>query len=230
MQYQSISKLIDHALLNPSLTSAQLEAGCRAAIDYDVASVCIMPFYLPRCGEILSGTTVIPSTMIGFPHGAHTTAVKAAEARQAIADGGRELDMVVNISAVCSGDWTYVRDDIEPIAKIAHAAGAKVKVIFENAYLNEEQKIRLCEICGQLQADWAKTSTGFAASGATDDDVRLMRRHCPPAVQIKASGQIRTLDRVLALQALGVTRIGTSSTTAILDEARIRFFVNSPLI
>jgi len=222
-QFLSISKLIDHALLNPSLTAAQLEAGCRAAIEYDVASVCIMPFYLRRCAEILAGTSVIPSTVIGFPHGGHATAIKSAEARQAIGDGGRELDMVVNISAVCSGDWEYVRGDIEPIIKVGHGAGAKVKVIFENAYLNEEQKIRLCEICGELGADWAKTSTGFAASGASDEDVRLMRRHCPSGVQIKASGGIRTLDRVLSLQALGVTRIGTSSTAAILDEAKKRF-------
>ena len=221
--YLDIARMIYHALLNPALTEAELEAGCRTAVQYDVASVCIMPFFLRRCADLLAGSTVVPSTTIGFPHGACATAIKAAEARQAILDGGQELDMVVNISAVRSGNWRYVQDDVNAVVSIAHDAGQKVKVIFENAYLNNDQKIRLCQICGNLRADWVKTSTGFAASGATDEDVRLMRDHSPASVQVKASGGIRTLDRLLALRSLGVTRIGSSSTAAILDEARQRY-------
>ena len=175
--YLDIAKMIDHSLLNPTLTAEQLEAGCRLALEYDVASVCILPYYLKRCAELLRGSNVKASTTIGFPHGGHTTAIKLAEARQALADGGEELDMVVNISQVLSGDWDYVRDDIGAVIDVAHAAGQKVKVIFENCYLNDEQKIRLCEICGELGADWVKTSTGYGTGGATDADLILMRKH-----------------------------------------------------
>src|SRR5205823_12627963 len=146
--YTDIAKLIDHSLLQPTLTAPELDAGCNLALAYDVASVCILPYYLRRCAEILRGSTVQASTTIGFPHGGHATATKAAEAKQAIADGGQELDMVVNISQVLSGNWNYVRDDIASVIKIAHDAGAKVKVIFENCYLTDEHKIRLCQICG----------------------------------------------------------------------------------
>jgi deoxyribose-phosphate aldolase len=143
--YSDIAKTIDHSLLNPTLTTADLEAGCRLARDYDVASVCIMPYALRRAADLLAGTTVQPSTTIGFPHGGHTTAIKVAEARQALADGGTELDMVVNISKVLSGDWEYVRTDIAEVVGTAHASGAKVKIIFENAYLQDEHKIRLAQ-------------------------------------------------------------------------------------
>src|SRR3954470_1207579 len=150
--YSDLAKMIDHSLLQPTLTAVDLDAGCKLALDYDVASVCIMPYYLKRCAEILRGSTVKASTTIGFPHGGHATAIKAAEARQAIADGGQELDMVVNISQVLSGEWNYVRDDIGAVVQLAHDAGAKVKVIFENCYLKDEHKIRLCEMCGELKA------------------------------------------------------------------------------
>ena len=220
--YEQVAKMIDHSLLNPTLTADDLERGCRIARQYDVASVCIMPYYLKRCAEILAGSAVKPTTTIGFPHGGHTTAVKVAEAKQALADGGQELDMVVNISKVLSGDWAYVRADIQAVVDTAHAEGKKVKVIFENCYLHDEHKIRLCEICGEVGADWVKTSTGYGTGGATDEDVRLMRRYSPPHVQVKAAGGIRTLDRLLELRALGVTRIGASATVAILDECRRR--------
>jgi deoxyribose-phosphate aldolase len=218
--YADIAKLIDHSLLMPTLTSGQLEAGCELARAYDVASVCILPYYLRRCAELLRGSNVKASTTIGFPHGGHNTAVKLAEARQALADGGQELDMVVNISAVLSGDWDYVRQDIAAVVDAAHSAGAKVKVIFENCYLADEHKIRLCQLCGELRADWVKTSTGYGSGGATMEDLALMRRHAPPHVQVKAAGGVRDLDTLLKVRELGVTRCGASRTKEMLDELR----------
>jgi deoxyribose-phosphate aldolase len=220
--YLDIAKMIDHSLLNPTLSAEELEKGCRLAVQYDVASVCLMPYYLKRCSEILTGSRVKPGTTIGFPHGGHATAIKAAEARQALADGARELDMVVNISAVLSGNWDYVRDDIKAVVEVTHEAGQKIKVIFENCYLNDEQKIRLCEICGELRADWVKTSTGYGSGGATDADLILMRKHSPAHVQVKAAGGIRDLDALLRVRALGVTRCGATRTAAMLDECRRR--------
>ena len=220
--YEQLAKMIDHSLLNPTLTVADLEAGCRLAVAYDVASVCIMPYYVSRCAELLRGSTVKPSTTIGFPHGGHTTAVKLAEAKQALVDGCEELDMVVNISQVLSGQWDYVREDIRSVIDVAHAGGRKVKVIFENCYLKDEQKIRLCEICGDLKADWVKTSTGYGTGGATHDDLRLMRKHSPEFVQVKAAGGVRDLDGLLAVRELGVTRCGASRTADMLDECRRR--------
>ena len=220
--YDQIAKMIDHSLLNPTLTESDLEAGCRLALRYDVASVCIMPFYLRRCAAILAGSTVRASTTIGFPHGGHTTAIKVAEAEQALRDGGEELDMVVNISKVLSGDWATVRADIGAVIDVAHAAGQKVKVIFENCYLTDAQKIKLCEICGELNADWVKTSTGYGTGGATHEDLKLMRLHSPAHVQVKAAGGVRTLDALLAVRELGVTRCGATRTAEILDECKRR--------
>ncbi|MGE5296207.1 MAG: deoxyribose-phosphate aldolase [Solirubrobacterales bacterium] len=214
--------MIDHSLLNPILTDRELEQGCRVAVEYDVASVCILPYYLKRCAEILRGSRVKASTTIGFPHGGHTTAIKIAEARQALADGGQELDMVVNISKVLSGDWEYVRSDLAAVIELTHERGQKVKVIFENCYLNDDQKIRLCEICGQLGADWVKTSTGYGSGGATIEDLKLMRRHSPANVQVKAAGGIRDLDKLLEVRMLGVTRVGATRTAEILNECRRR--------
>ena len=223
--YEQIAKMIDHSLLNPTLAIEDLEKGCRIALDYNVGSACIMPYYLNRCAEILAGSTVKTSTTIGFPHGGHTTAIKVAEATQALADGGEELDMVVNISKVLSGDWDYVRADVKAVIDLTHAHGQKIKVIFENCYLDDEQKIRLCEICGELGADWAKTSTGYGTGGATDADLKLMRAHSPDGVQIKAAGGVRTLDRLLEVRALGVTRAGATRTVTMLDECKRRLGV-----
>jgi deoxyribose-phosphate aldolase len=220
--YSDIAKMIDHSLLNPTLTGVELEAGCRLAVEYDVASVCIMPFALRRCVEILAGSGVKSSTTIGFPHGGHATAIKRAEAERALEEGGEELDMVINISKALSGDWRYVRDDVAAVIEPAHAAGRKVKVIFENCYLADAQKLELCRICGELGADWVKTSTGYGSGGATDADLLLMRKHSPPHVQVKAAGGVRDLDRLLAVRALGVTRVGASRTADILDECRQR--------
>ena len=220
--YEDIARMIDHSLLNPTLSDRDLEAGCELALAYDVASVCIMPYYLKRCAELLKGSTVNASTTIGFPHGGHTTAVKVAEAKQALCDGGQELDMVVNVSKVLSGDWEYVRSDIAAVIDVTHKQGQRVKVIFENCYLNDEQKIKLCEICGELGADWVKTSTGYGTGGATMDDLKLMRQHSPASVQVKAAGGVRDLDKLLEVRALGVTRVGASRTADILDECKRR--------
>ncbi len=220
--YLDVAKMIDHSLLNPTLTAVDLEQGIQLAKDYDAASVCILPYALKRCAGLLQGTTVKASTTIGFPHGGHTTAIKLAETKQALADGGEELDMVVNISQVLSGNWDYVAQDIRAVVEETHAAGQKVKVIFENAYLNDDQKIRLCEICSEIGADWVKTSTGYAPTGATHADLILMRKHAAPHIQVKAAGGVRDLDALLAVRALGVTRCGATRTATMLDDARLR--------
>lgn len=220
--YRDISKMIDHALLSPQLTVEDLETGIQLALAYDVASVCIMPFYLKRCGRLLHGSDVKASTTIGFPHGGQTTAVKKTEAEQAIADGCHEIDMVVNISQVLSGNWDYVREDIQAVLGVAHDAGQKIKVIFENAYLNDQQKIQLCKICSELSADWVKTSTGYAPSGATMTDLKLMREHSAAHVQVKAAGGIRDLNTLIAFREIGVSRCGASRTKEILDVCRER--------
>ena len=220
--YQDLAKMIDHSLLNPTLTEEELEAGIKLALTYDVASVCIMPFALKRCAELLAGSDVRASTTIGFPHGINTTAIKAAEAERAIADGCEELDMVANISKTLSGDWDYVRSDIKAVIEIAHAAGQKVKVIFENCYLNDEQKIKLCEICSELNADWVKTSTGYGTGGATHDDLKLMRKHSADHVQVKAAGGVRDLDALIAVRELGVSRCGATRTQGMMDDCRNR--------
>lgn len=220
--YNDISRMIDHSLLRPDTTLEAFETGCRLAVAYQAGSVCIQPHYLKRCAEILQGSGVRASTVIGFPHGGHRTSVKVAEARQALLDGGEELDLVCNISRVVSADWDTVRDDLQAVIEVTHAAGQKVKVIFENCYLNKDQKVRLCELCTELQADWVKTSTGYGSSGATLEDLQLMRTHSGPQVQVKAAGGVRDLDTLLRCRELGVTRIGASATQAMLDECRRR--------
>jgi deoxyribose-phosphate aldolase len=220
--YADVAKMIDHSLLRPVLTVDELEAGCRLARAYDVASVCILPYHLARCAQLLAGSTVAPSTTIGFPHGAHATRVKVFEAEQALADGGVELDIVVNISKVLSGDWGYVREELAAVLAAVRAGGARLKVIFENCYLTDAQKLRLCEICGELSVDWVKTSTGFGTGGATDEDLILMRKNTPAHVQLKAAGGVRDLDRLLRVRELGCTRSGATATQAILDEAKKR--------
>lgn len=220
--YSDIAKMIDHSLLNPTLTYSDLVAGCRQAVAYDVASVCIMPYAVSLCSEILQESEVKVSTTIGFPHGGHTTVAKAFEANRAIDDGAQELDMVVNVSRVKSAQWVDVQDDIRAVIDVAHGRSQKVKVIFENAYLTDDEKIRLCEICGELNADWVKTSTGYAPTGAILEDLVLMRKHSPEHVQVKAAGGVRDLDRILEVRAIGVTRVGASATAKMLDEARAR--------
>jgi len=220
--FQTIAKMIDHSLLTPVMTDADLESGCQVAVTYGVASVCIKPYYLARAAQILEGRGVKPGTTIGFPHGGHTTAVKLIEAEAALSDGALELDMVVNIGKVLSGDWDYVQADIAAVVEAGHSGGALVKVIFENCYLQEEHKIKLCQICGDVGADFVKTSTGYGTSGAVDADLLLMRQYAPPQVQVKAAGGVRTFDRLLKVRALGVTRVGATATVAILEECKKR--------
>lgn len=225
-EYQAIAKMIDHSLLNPSLTTRELEEGIALALHYDVASVCILPYYLARCAEMLAGSSVKSSTTIGFPHGGHATTVKIAEARQALKDGGQELDAVINISKARSGDWQYVSDELLALTEVTHDGGAKIKIIFENAYLDDAAKIRLCDICGEIGVDWVKTSTGYASSGANLADLILMRQHSPATVQVKAAGGIRDLDTLLAVRAIGVSRVGATRTEAILEDCRKQLGLN----
>jgi deoxyribose-phosphate aldolase len=218
--YAALAGCIDHALLSPSLGLAELEAGLELCVAYGVASACIVPHAVAAAARRLDGTGVLASTVIGFPHGAVLPASKLHEAGLALEAGAAELDVVVNISRVRSGDWGYVEDELGALVTLIHKSGARMKVIFETCYLDETQKIRLAQLSARLGVDWVKTSTGFGPGGATDDDLRLLRAHAPPPVQLKASGGIRTLADVLRVRALGATRVGTSATAAILDAAR----------
>ena len=219
---RDIAKTIDHSLLRPELDDAFVEEGCRLAAEYGVASVCVRPDDVRRARTILEGTDVKVGTTIGFPHGNHATDTKVFEARRALDDGATELDMVLKIGALKSGRDHAVRADIAAVVEVAHAAGAIVKVIFENAYLTEDEKIRACRLAEAAGADFVKTSTGFAPSGATHDDLRLMRANTSAHVAIKAAGGVRTLDALLAVMELGVTRIGATATKAIIDDFRAR--------
>jgi deoxyribose-phosphate aldolase len=222
LTYESIAKKIDHSLLGPTLTDRELEAGCRLAADYQVASVCIKPHGVALASRILKGTGVEVGTTVGFPHGGHATAVKMFEAQRAIADGATELDMVINIGWAIGGHWEQVASEIRAVTETAHEGGAVIKVIFENCYLDDAQKIRLCHICGEVGADYVKTSTGYGTGGATLDDLRLMRRESPPHVKLKAAGGIRDLDAAIAAANVGCDRIGASKTAEILDELKRR--------
>jgi deoxyribose-phosphate aldolase len=219
---RDIAKTIDHSLLRPELDDAFIEDGCRLAAEYDVASVCVRPVDVRRAAAILVGSDVAVGTVIGFPHGSHRTETKVFEARQALADGATELDMVLQIGALKSGRDAEVLADIAAIVEIAHAAGAIVKVIFENAYLTDEEKVRACHLSEAAGADFVKTSTGFAPSGATHEDLALMRRSVSPHIQVKAAGGVRTLDALLDVMALGVTRVGATATKTIIDDFRAR--------
>jgi deoxyribose-phosphate aldolase len=218
----AVAKMLDHSLLQQTLTDADLEQGCRLARRYDVASVCIKPYAVRLAAGILAGSTVAVGTTVGFPHGGHLTAIKVDEAERALDDGATELDMVVNVGKVLGNDWDFVAGDVRAVVEAAHRRRALVKVIFENCFLKDEHKEQLCRVCGEVGADFVKTSTGYGDGGATDHDLQLMRRCSPPHVQVKAAGGVRTFDRLLAVRALGVTRVGATATKAILDEARER--------
>lgn len=225
---RDIAKTIDHSLLRPELDDAFVADGCRLAARYDVASVCVRPADVRRAKAILEGTDVAVGTTIGFPHGNHATAVKVFEAKRALADGATELDMVIAIGALKSGRDAEVEADIRAVVEVAHAAGAIAKVIFENAYLTDGEKVRACRLSEAAGADFVKTSTGFAPSGATHADLRLMRANTSPHVRIKAAGGVRTLDALLAVMELGVTRIGATATATIIEDFRARKAGNTP--
>jgi deoxyribose-phosphate aldolase len=215
---KQLAKTIDHSLLRPELTEADVIAGCELARKYDVASVCVKPCHVRLAARVLQGSDVRVSTVIGFPHGSNCTDIKVAEAHQAICDGAVELDMVLNIGELRSGNYDYVRADIKAVVDKAHPEGALVKVILENAYLTDEQKITACHLVEEAGGDFVKTSTGFAPSGATLDDVRLMRQNVSQHIQVKAAGGVRSLEAALQMIDAGVTRMGATVTAAILDE------------
>ena len=220
--YQDIAKMIDHSLLNPVLTDDELAEGCQIAAQYGVASVCIKPYFVAQAARMLSGSGVKTGTTIGFPHGGHAVEIKVAEVERALGDGAEEVDMVVNIGKVLTGDWDYVKKDIEACVLASHAGRAVIKVIFENCFLKDKHRIKLCEICGEVGADFVKTSTGYGDGGANIEDLKLMRKHSPPAVQVKAAGGVRTLDDVIRVREAGVTRIGATRTVEILQDCSRR--------
>jgi len=215
---KQLAKTIDHSLLRPELTEQDVIGGCELARKYSVASVCVKPCHVRLAARLLEGSDVRVGTVVGFPHGNSTTEVKAAEARRALSDGAVELDMVINIGDMRSGQYDLVQDEIRTIVASAHAAGAIVKVILENAYLTDEEKVTACKLSEAAGADFVKTSTGFAPTGATVEDIRLMRQSVGPGVQVKAAHGVRTLDTLLQMIDAGITRTGATATVAILDD------------
>jgi deoxyribose-phosphate aldolase len=216
--YEQLAKVIDHSLLRPELTEQDALAGCELAARYHTATVCVKPCHVQLAAQALKDSDVLVSTVIGFPHGSNLTEIKVAEAQKAMDQGARELDMVLNIGELRSGKYDFVRDDIKGVCDAAHARGVKVKVIFENAYLTDEEKITACHLSEEAGADWVKTSTGFAPSGATLEDLRLMRANVSEKVQVKAAGGVRTLPALLEVIDAGVTRCGATATATILDD------------
>lgn len=219
---RDIAKMIDHSLLKPQMSTKEVIEGCELAKEYDCATVCVKPCDVETAYGILKGSDVIVTTVVGFPHGANLTEVKVMEAEIAIDQGCKELDMVLNIGRLKSGDYEYVEKDIKAVCDAARRRGVKVKVILENYYLTDEEKIKACKIAERAGAAWVKTSTGYAEGGATIHDLKLMREACSPSVQIKAAGGVRTLDAALAVRAVGGTRFGATATKKILEEARQR--------
>ncbi len=215
---EDIARMIDHSLLRPELTADDIREGCRIARKYKVASVCCSPSDVAVVKELLDGSSVRTITVVGFPHGYNTTAAKVFEAEQAIRDGAVELDMVLNVGRLRSGDYEYVKNDIHAVVEAARRHSVLVKVILENYYLTDEQKKAACRLCEQAGADFVKTSTGFAAGGATLEDLRLMRKHVSPRVQVKAAGGVRDLETALKVRQAGCTRFGATRTEAIMEE------------
>jgi deoxyribose-phosphate aldolase len=229
---RELAKMIDHSLLHPTMTDSTIQEGCRLARACDVATACVKPYSIPMCREILAGSDVAVCSVIGFPHGNSTTGVKIVEAEQAILAGAPEIDMVVNIGKVLGQDWEYVSHEIRLIQEIVVSHHGVLKVIFENDYLQDDHIIRLCQICSEHRVAFVKTSTGYgfvrqdngmySYRGATDAHLKLMRAHCPASVQVKAAGGVRTLDDLLRVRELGVSRIGATATREILEEAKRR--------
>jgi len=236
---RDLAKMIDHSLLHPTMTDDEIRKGCELARKYDVATTCVKPYSILLAKEILAGSDVGVCPVIGFPHGNSTTKIKVAEAEGAAREGGTEIDMVINIGKAIGGDWNYVSTEIRAINDAVRANKAILKVIFENDYLTEPQIIKLCKICSDVGVAFVKTSTGYgfvkqengmySYKGATVEHLKLMRKHCPPSVQIKAAGGVRTLDDLLLVRSLGVSRIGATATQAILEEAKKRGISDKPV-
>lgn len=216
---QDIANLMDHSNLQPQLTIQDTIDCCTMAKKYNCISCCVRPSDIEITKKELEGTDIIITTVIGFPHGTCTTETKVFETKDALEKGADEVDMVMNIGRFKSGDYDYVEKDIKEVADAAHEGGVKLKVILENAFLTDEEKVKACQICERAGADFTKTSTGYAPSGSTLEDLKLMRANTKPEMQVKAAGGIRTLDDTLAVMATGTVRVGTRSTEAILKEA-----------
>ena len=215
---EQVAKTIDHSILKPDFTYADVEAGAQLALKFNTASYCIRPMDVAAAAKALAGSTVNVCTVIGFPHGSTTSAVKAFETADAIKNGAVEIDMVINVSALLSGDFDFVEQDIRGVVEVAHAAGASVKVIFETAFLNDELIVKACELTEQAGADYVKTSTGFASEGATLHNVKLMKATVGDRLKVKSSGGVRTLDQLIDYMDAGVTRSGCSATQQVLEE------------
>lgn len=215
---EQVAKTIDHSILKPDFTYADVLAGAALALKYNTASYCIRPMDVSVAAEQLAGSTVNVCTVIGFPHGSTTTAVKAFETADAIKNGAVEIDMVINVSALLSGDYDFVERDIRAVVEVAHADGASVKVIFETAFLNDELIVKACELTERAGADYVKTSTGFASAGATLHNVQLMKATVGDRLKVKSSGGVRTLDQLIDYMDAGVTRSGCSATEQVLEE------------
>jgi deoxyribose-phosphate aldolase len=215
--YEEIAGMIDHSLLKPTLTDDEVNHGCKIADEYRVASVCVRPCDVKQAKEILVNSNVKVTTVIGFPHGTTTMATKMLETTEAIENGAAELDIVINIGKMKSEEYSYIKAELSVITSFAHAKEVKVKVIFENCYLTDEEKMKACEICNEVGVDWVKTSTGYGTGGAEEADIKLMRKHCKPEIQVKAAGGIRTLEKAIKVRKLGCTRIGATATVDILD-------------
>jgi len=213
-----IARMIDHSLLRPELTREDIRKGCEIARKYKVASVCCSPSEVALVKELLDGSNVKTTTVVGFPHGYNMTETKVFEAKHAIKNGADELDMVINIGRFLSSDYEYVRNDIRAVVRTAHRHHVLVKVILENYYLTDEQKKAACRLCEEAGADFVKTSTGFAAGGATLEDLRLMRQSVSEKVQLKAAGGIRDLEMALKVRQIGCTRFGATRTEAIMEQ------------
>jgi deoxyribose-phosphate aldolase len=222
LTYADIAKTIDHSLLRPELDDAFIEENLKLAAQYEVASATMRPADVARAVAALRGSSVKVGTVVGFPHGNHLTATKVFETERALEQGATEIDMVILIGAMKSGRDIEVEADIRAVVDASHAAGVIVKVIFENAYLTDDEKVRACRLSEAAGADFVKTSTGFAPTGATHEDLMLMRANTSPQVQVKAAGGVRTLDALLAVMCLGVTRIGATATKTILDDFKSR--------